>query len=307
MIFRTRYVRNDSWWKRNFATKNVKIDIFTLILNNCIHTISRNIDWFKSTFRNFFSKNICNDFYSKILFVRNKRFEFELFEIWNRNFVIKNLKWNCLNSTKTLFFELIFSFEIDVIRIHIMNIIVCLHEIVCDDVWCKFLQNSSQKIRRCYVFCSLFIVYENFHYTMRNWFKIIRSFICCIVCKVNFCKINIFFVETIWISWNSNTILFVALTIRVVEMSTIQCILIDFLLILSNVNFLSFWFWMILYSCNFVIVQKVSIQIVVCFCWNQHVICFWKCYDILIFNVLNWKRNDRNRCFNIVFSNMIWM
>ena len=90
----------------------------------------------------------------------------------------------------------------------------------------------------------LLIAYWDFHYTMRNWLKIIKSFICCIICKVNSCKINTFLAETIWISWNSNTVLLAALTVHAVQTSTIQCILTDFLLILSNMNFLSpSWFY----------------------------------------------------------------
>ena len=86
--------------------------------------------------------------------------------------------------------------------------------------------------------------------------------------KIYSCKINIF----------------------VVEMSMIQYILIDFLLIISNVNFLSlFWFWMTLYSCDFAIVDEI-------FCSNQHSICFCECIDILIkmycFEFLSWSRFD---------------
>ena len=63
------------------------------------------------------------------------------------------------------------------------------------------------------------------------------------------------FCETVWIFWNvSNAFLLYALTTHVVETSTIQYILFDFLLVLSNVNFLSFfWSWVELHSCDFLI------------------------------------------------------
>ena len=46
-------------------------------------------------------------------------------------------------------------------------------EISCDNAWWYRQQNSSQKTRRCYVFCSLFIVYKNVHYAMWTWSKMI--------------------------------------------------------------------------------------------------------------------------------------
>ena len=100
---------------------------------------------------------------------------------------------------------------------------------------------------------------------MTNWLN------CCFF-MISSCKINIFMIET----------------------STIQCILIDFLLILSNVNFLSsFWFWMTLYSCDFAIdaisrsLKKRHIEVVIwlfdknillCFCCSRRSINFWECF-----------------------------
>ena len=94
------------------------------------------------------------------------------------------------------------------------------------------------------------------------WWNNIKFF------KINSCKINIF----------------------AVEISMIQCILIDFLLIISNVNFLSSsWFWMTLYSCDFAVVDEI-------FCSNQHSICSCECIDVLVkmycFEFLSWSRFD---------------
>ena len=117
-----------------------------------------------------------------------------------------------------------------------------------------------------------------------------------------------------------------------------DCILSDFLLILSHVNFLSsFWFWMTLYSCdfafnatshscNFSIVEKTPY-------WCRHVV-FWQRYSvvlllkpprdfvirifhyalveiivrsavdnairILTLDARQWKQSDRNCCSRIV-------
>ena len=126
------------------------------------------------------------------------------------------------------------------------------------------------------------IVYWAFHCTMWICSKMIKSFICCIVVKVNFREINILFEKQYRIFCIvSNAVLLYTLSIHVVETSTIQCILIDFSLILSNVNFLShFWFWFVLHSWCFAIA---------CFCCNHHSINFQKRYNILIFDALSWK------------------
>ena len=65
------------------------------------------IDWFKSTFRNFRSENVCDRSCSKIVLVRNKRQWSELIAVQDRNFVTKNLKWNCFEFSEKHYFELI--------------------------------------------------------------------------------------------------------------------------------------------------------------------------------------------------------
>ena len=108
----------------------------------------------------FLSENICKCSCSKILLVRNRRFESELFEIWNHNFVISNLKWNCSNLAKTLLFELIFVFEfrIVVIFIHIMNFVAIIHA----KLLATIFDINVNKIRDEKFI--VIIVYWNFHY-----------------------------------------------------------------------------------------------------------------------------------------------
>ena len=150
---------------------------------------------------------------------------------------------------------------------------------------------------------SLLLLFIEIFSIMRNWLKMIKSFICCIVVKINFRKINILHVKQYWIFCIvSNAVLLYALSIDVVETSTIQCILIDFLLILSNMNFLSsFWFWIVLHSDK--IRSRVSVEIIMkfsfkdillCFCWNHRSINSWKCswYFVALFlhdcsNIMN--------------------
>ena len=105
---------------------------------------------------------------------------------------------------------------------------------------------------------------------------------------INFCKINIFVVET----------------------SFIQCILIDFLLILSNVNFLSF-FDLKLYCIRINFRTCVFIKVVMWFLTKTfcHVfveIVVFSIIDdvvrILIFDILQKEQNDRNCCFRVVFQ-----
>ena len=161
-----------------------------------------------------------------------------------------NLKWNCFwIQQKRFFFKLISAFEIDVTFIHIINIVVYSREIVCDDVWCKFLQSSSQKTRRCYVFCSLFIAFENFHYTRRNWLKIVESFICCIVCKINqLFQINFYWINTRFLQSYQMLIKFVTFAIYV-EFDWIFVNFIEYEFLLSS------WFWIALYLCDFAFVR----------------------------------------------------
>ena len=123
--------------------------------------------------------------------------------------------------------------------------------------------DNVNKIRRekfidAIVYCllsnSLYDLFENNQLIQLLNNSIIVSFL------INSCKINVFVVET----------------------SFIQCILIDFLLILSNVNFLSFFcFEIVLHSYKFsiafsrwnhVLSLKSSWNFLLCFCWNQRLI-----------------------------------
>ena len=109
---------------------------------------------------------------------------------------------------------------------------------------------------------------------------------------INFCKINIFVVET----------------------SFIQCILIDFLLILSNVNSLSFfWFEIVLHIYKFSIVCFYHNRHVIfdenilsCFCWNRRFINYWRCCSYFDFWYFAKKTKRSKSLFSRCFS-MIWM
>ena len=109
---------------------------------------------------------------------------------------------------------------------------------------------------------------------------------------ISFCRINIFVVET----------------------SFIQCILIDFLLVLSNVIILSsFWFGIVLHVYKFSIVcfyhsrHVISDEnILSCFCWDRRFINYWRCcsyFDSWYFA----ERTERSKSlFSRCFS-MTWM
>ena len=116
----------------------------------------------------------------------------------------------------------------------------------------KVSRTRREKLRCCY--CLL-----KFQYVMWICSKMIKWLNCwfdsiVVFFTINFCKVNIFFV---WNSINFTKFKYdFACCIndsrdRDVDESTIQCILIDFLLVLPNMNFLSFfWFWIALHSCK---------------------------------------------------------
>ena len=118
--------------------------------------------------------------------------------------------------------------------------------------------------------CILFMIYCLWFmktFIMRIWLKMINWFNCCFFQNQHFsCK-------TIWIFSNSNAILFVASQLTLSRRKQYSCILIDFLLILSSVSFLSsFWFWIVLHSDK--IRSRVFVEIT-CYCRSRHEIFFW--------------------------------
>ena len=172
-----------------------------------------------------------------------------------------------LEFSKLLLFELISvsEFKIAMTSIHIMNFIAINHaKFSCDDVWCFCQLSLSRKIHCCYRL--LFMKYSLCEF---DWKWSIDSIVVRFI--ISFCKIHLSY-KTIWIFWNSYTILFVALQLTLSKHKRYNCVLIDFLLILSNVNFLSFWFWTVLHSnqTRFVFLLKVvmkfpNLNILLCF------------------------------------------
>ena len=150
-------------------------------------------------------------------------------------------------------------------------------------------------------------------FIMRIWLKMINWFNCC--CFLNqFLQNQHFSCKIIWIFSNSNTILLVVSQLTLSKRKQQNCILIDFLLTLSNVNFLLFfWFWIVLHSDK--IQSRVSVKIT-CYCRNRHEISFSrKCFvmfllkstfDQFLMFLIFWflistlKQNDRNRCIEII-------
>ena len=180
---------------------------------------------------------------------------------------------------------------------------ILLHLIMQDFLVTMFDDNVNRTRRRELI---AVIVYWDFHYTMQNWLKIIESFICCIVCRVNSCKVNIFFVKQYEVSaWSQIVIL---VTFVWSDYWRYNCVLIDFLLILLNVNFYRFDFEL---HCIHVISQLCHFSIWKCIAFisfldfkkvSNHCITSMRIDDrmFLIFDVLQRKQNDRSRCFRIV-------
>ena len=95
---------------------------------------------------------------------------------------------------------------------------------------------------------------------------------------------------TVWSTcMTSDTVLLVALTAQAAETSTIQCILTDFLLALSNVGFLP-PFWPRLYRIHMTSRSRALVKaamwfpeqnILLCSCQDHRSVCSWRCIDIL--------------------------
>ena len=117
---------------------------------------------------------------SKIILVRYKHQWFKLIVVQDCNFVTKNLKRNCSNSTKTLLFKLIFLLQL-VMQSFLRQRLMMMST--------KFVAKNSLMF--------LFIVFFwTFHYANWIWSKIVKSFICCCF-LINSLQNRHFFYKTI--------------------------------------------------------------------------------------------------------------
>ena len=237
------------------------IDIFTLVL---LHREQfHEIDWFKSISRSFHSESVWDRFCSRSILVRNRRHESELIVAQCRSIVTRNLKRNCFEFSENIIFQTDFC------------------------IWsrCDFLFIS---------WILLQLVMQNFFATMLDdnvsnvcHKKFIAAIADCLIIEFSICDMNLFGNDQLiqLLSWFNccflhgqllqNRHLFCETIWN--ETSTIQCILIDFSLVLSNVNFLSSFdfdciafmrsrnhvisrFEIVLYTCNSTIAKKFSFK-----------------------------------------------
>ena len=192
----------------------------------------------------------------------------------------RNLKWNCFEFSKVIIFQIDFYIAINHAKF-----------------LATMLDDKINKTRRKRLVAT--IVYWNFHYTMRNWLKIIKSFIVISSAKSNDFMYN-----------------FVC-HIRIIWLLTMQLYFDWFF-----VNFIECEISIVFLILNYIAFKQNSIT---CFCWNYVFLSksswnffltrmFWYAFIeinvrsiIDVFDISIWKRNDYNRCFRIVFSNTTWM
>ena len=135
-------------------------------------------------------------------------------------------------------------------------------------IFATTLNDNVNEIRRkkfivAIVCCLLLMIYDLWKHSLCefDWKWSISLIV--VFFRTSFCKIA--FIETI----------------RKFDYWRYDCILFDFLLNLSHVNFLSFWFCIVLQSNNFAFVSflnrlKSFDNILLCFCWNRRSINYWR-------------------------------
>ena len=166
--------------------------------------------------------------------------------------MIRDLKWNCLNSAKTLLFELIFAFafRIAVIFTHVMILTLLLNHWSC--LRRRLMLMSAEFVAEDSLLLCLLLIDIQYAKLIEDD-QVVRLLF---FFRINSCRLVS--IEAIRSSCSSNQMQFMLVTFAAFLMlRRRRCkILTRFLLILSNLSFLSLWSWAVLHSCDFWVIHK---------------------------------------------------